>query len=624
MPVRAPCHDRFWVSFVVLGVGMRSFWGIVALSAFVAMTPGPAVSEITQPANETATARTQIADAILAEIRLLQGATKDETEAAWLSELAGIYATHDAQPFWTDERGINQRGEAVAKVCRGADDYGLDADAFELPGPSDSQAVAELKLSMAAVKYVWHARGGRVDPSQLSLWLDQTPRVVYASAIVRAIAGADDIETALLSEHPPHKDFEILRRALLQAQGKIEMPKPQPILPGAKIIKGDRHIDVALVRRRLGIPAAESKDETLADGEVIEAVRQFMRQAGYGKKRFAIDDEVRTALNAAAETKPGDNRALVEKLIINMERWRWVPRDFGAIHVWNNIPEFESRIVKDGEVVHRERIIVGKPSTQTPVFSDAMNKIVFQPTWALPPSIKLAQLGRHAGPGIASVLERRNMKIVDDSGRVIRATRINWSRINVDQVPIVQGPGPGNPLGRLKFVFPNSHAVYMHDTPDKYLFNSAERTFSHGCMRVRNPERYAEVILGLTHGWTGEDVAEQLSIKDTHDVMLPEHVQVHVTYFTAVVDGDNRVRLLKDIYGHDKRISDAFAGVPYAKIAARDPALAQIRENRELARRSGARKQKPGASGLAQNRTPARAAQAKPKKSFSFFFGSGG
>jgi murein L,D-transpeptidase YcbB/YkuD len=217
------------------------------------------------------------------------------------------------------------------------------------------------------------------------------------------------------------------------------------------------------------------------------------------------------------------------------------------------------------------------------------------------------------------------MKIIDSSGRVIRPSRINWAKVDIRRIPIVQGPGPGNPLGRMKFIFPNAHDVYMHDTPDKHLFNASVRTFSHGCMRLRNPQRYAEIILAERRGFTPDDVAQQLSVKDTVKVDLLDHVPVHVTYFTVVPDGHGGLRFLDDIYDHDRRIADAFAGVPYAKIAARDPALAQLRENQELARRKGIRSSKrsrevvQAAARRTNTASVRRSTPAKPKP-YSLFF----
>ena len=598
---------------------MRLVRWVAAILVFGLASAAPVLAE-TDPADSwTQSARNPDIQGILAELAAYGEATDDDVEAAWVSELAGYYAAPGTAPLWVSKGRITARGEAIMRELSSADQYGLDASQFDLPAAGDSDAKAEAKLSLAIIKYVWHARGGRVDPSQLSLWLDQTPRVVYASSAIRQFIDAPDVAAALRAQHPQHQQFEALRQALLRARGQIEEPKPAPlVLTGSKITEGQRHIDVALVRRRLGL-STDKDNETLADEDLIEGVRQFMRQAGFGKKKRFIDDDVRAALNNAdANAKPRDNKAVIEKIIINMERWRWVPEDFGALHVWNNLPEFESRIVKNGEIIHRERIIIGQPHTQTPVFSDAMSRVDFQPTWGLPPSIKLRQFGNRGD--ISASHERRNMKIVDDDGTVIRPSRINWGKVDIRHIPIVQGPGPGNPLGRLKFVFPNAHDVYMHDTPDKGLFNSSVRTFSHGCMRLRNPQQYAEIILRERRGWTPADVAKHLTYKDTIKIDLAQHIPVHVTYFTLVADESGTLRSLNDIYGHDKRIAEAMNGVPVAKIAARDPALAQLRENQELARRSGARDSRRSRQLRVASYSKPRSGQRSGSKPKPFFF----
>ncbi len=159
---------------------------------------------------------------------------------------------------------------------------------------------------------------------------------------------------------------------------------------------------------------------------------------------------------------------------------------------------------------------------------------------------------------------------------------MKWSNVDIRNVPIIQGPGPGNPLGRLKFMFPNHHDVYMHDTPDKHLFESSERIFSHGCIRVRNPERLAEVLLGETKGWSAADVGRQLNVKTTARFDLEQPIPVHNTYFTIWVDPDGTVAQFADVYGHDKRYSEALAGKSIEMIAARDPALALKKKNDEL------------------------------------------
>ncbi len=280
-----------------------------------------------------------------------------------------------------------------------------------------------------------------------------------------------------------------------------------------------------------------------------------------------------------------------------------MPDDMGELHVWNNLPEFLTRVVKNDAVIHEERIIVGKENTQTPVFSDEINHVIFQPEWGVPESIKIRTILPHLRGGDYGVLARRGMAI-KDGNRVISPSRYRWAKTDIRHVPIIQGPGPGNPLGQLKFMFPNGHDVYMHDTPDKHLFNSSERTFSHGCVRVRNPARFAEVILGEIEGWTADDVARQLKVKTTTKIDLSEHIPVHITYFTLWADGSGTLRQFKDMYGHDKRYSEALAGKSVKLIAARDPALALKKQNDEMRKNVAAiaprvqRPKRPAVAGL--------------------------
>jgi len=242
----------------------------------------------------------------------------------------------------------------------------------------------------------------------------------------------------------------------------------------------------------------------------------------------------------------------------------------------------QAQLLADGEVLHQERIIIGKPTTQTPVFSDTMDHIIFQPEWGVPESIKIRSLLPNLRGGDYGVLARRGMSIRGVGNRVISPSRFKWSKVDIRDIAIVQGPGPSNPLGKMKFMFPNHHSVYMHDTPDKHLFDSSERTFSHGCIRVRNPDKLAEVLLGEVEGWSGSDVARQLKIKTTSRIDLTQHIPVYNTYLTTWVNPDGTVAQFKDVYGHDKRYSEALAGKSIELIAARDPALELKLQNEEL------------------------------------------
>ncbi len=522
---------------------------------------------------------------ILAELRKRSDVPTDEMEKSWLSELAGYYGSPDAKPLWVYGNGYLPRGWEAVTALQHADEYGLDPADFPVPEivtntPSLAEVTAaEVQVSLAVVRYAYYARGGRIDPTQLSLWLDRpkTP-MLYAGDVIRPLAEAANINAVLRSYHPQHPQFELLRRAYLAERGDAE-PVMTPIPSGPVLKRGDRGADVPLIRKRLDVVA--DGDETLVDRELLRAVRSFMSEQGHGRKRV-IDNEVRAALSKPVVSGGAKRKALLDRYVANMERWRWAAADFGRLHIWNNLPEFETRVVRDGNVIHQERIVIGTPSTQTPVFSDQMSHVIFHPEWGVPESIKIRDLLPRLRGGDYSVLQRRNMRIVGNSGREINPAKFNWAKVDPRSVPILQRSGSSNPLGELKFIFPNGHDVYMHDTPSKSLFNSKERTFSHGCIRVRNPVRFAEVVLGEVDGWTPADVKRQLAIDDTRQVDLNTQIPVHNTYFTIVVAEDGSVNALKDVYGHDKRVTDALAGKSLQQIAAADPALALKRENERL------------------------------------------
>ncbi len=555
----------------------------VAISS-ATMISGAAFAETA----ERAAVRNPVITSVIAAVEARLAVEKNDGARNWLSEMEGFYRAPGAKPLWVNEAGLTQAGaDAIGELLL-ADTYGLDRKQFDLPDTtiaSDpaSLAAAEVRISFAATKYAWHARGGRVDPSDLSLWLDQSPRTLYASDVLANMSKSYDAAAALRAYQPQHPEFEFLRRAYLTERGDISPVAVEQIpTNGPKLAIGDRHPDISIARRRLNIAAADPANDDLFDSPMFRAMQTYMYEAGFGRKR-AFDDQVRTALNKTEPNQPGVNRAKLNKMLVNLERWRWMPEKLGTTHIWNNLPEFLSRVIVDDQVIHEERIIVGTPATQTPVFSDVMSHVIFQPEWGVPESIKIRQLLPRLKAGDYSVLDRRDMKVLDDRGRKIEASRIRWAKADIGTVSIVQGSGPGNPLGRLKFIFPNGHDVYMHDTPDKGLFADTERTFSHGCMRLRNPDRYAEVVLGLDRGWTGADVKRQLGVKATTQIDLKRPIPIHITYFTMTADEKGNVASFKDMYGHDKRILDALTGArSVAQIAAADPAMVQKRENKIL------------------------------------------
>lgn len=542
--------------------------------------------------------------ALLATLEGSQPSARQSQDREWHDAITAFYAGRNGRPVWTTDSGLNTAALALAAEIGRADDWGLDPKAFDLAGlPSGSAtpealAAAELKLTRALVTYAWHARGGRLDPSQLSKWLDQSPRSLDVKALLERFAASGDPSVALQKLHPQHRQFELLRQAYLKARGtKIEAqedPRDVSIPSGPVVRLGDRHPHVELVRRRLEVPARSADEADLYDEDVATAVRNFLgasyRDSRTGKTvqrpaHPALTNAARTSLSRKSTQQAESRQPSLKQYLVNLERWRWMPEQLGTTYVWNNLPEYVTRVVRNDAVIHQERIIIGKPTNQTPVFSDEMQFVVFHPDWGVPGTIKVQDLLPSLQSGDDSILERRNMRIVQGN-RTVRAYEIDWERTDIRRVSIVQDPGPSNPLGQLKFMFPNKHDVYMHDTPTKNLFETPVRAYSFGCIRVRNPVRLAELVFGQDRNWTMTDVTELLKPRAAQNnrVDLNRRIPVHNTYFTLTADEHGKVTRFADVYGHDKRIQAVLLDGERVDVVARtDPALALERKVKELA-----------------------------------------
>ena len=297
-----------------------------------------------------------------------------------------------------------------------------------------------------------------------------------------------------------------------------------------------------LLRQRLRLG---TDSDTRYAGAVVEAVKTFQRANGLTpngrmtpKTRAALDDP-RNPVNDS-EKRP-DLEALSGNLIANMERWRWLPAELGAKHIFVNIPEFRLEMLADGEKVFETRVIVGKPETQTPVFSDTMEFLVVNPSWTVPPSImKKEFLPRLAAdPEYAA---RRGYQVIRRG----------------NSISVRQPPGERNALGHIKFMFPNDHAVYLHDTPTRHLFANGTRAFSHGCVRVEGPFRLAEQILMKSQGFSEKSLRAMVGGGE-RTIKLTEQFPVHLAYFTLFVDKSGELQSRNDLYGHDARIRRALS-----------------------------------------------------------------
>lgn len=489
-----------------------------------------------------------------------------------------FYTDRTGSALWVDKAGFTSRGKALAAEIEKADDWGLKASDFSLPtlagdAPAiDALVEAEARLSLEALKYARYARGGRINPSSLSRILDQTPPVKDPREVLGALASADAPDAILQGLHPKHEQFERLRLAMLKMRGPAEPEKPiDPALkikiPSGKTFKvGSDHTDVALLRQRLKVETSQGGKETTFDVALETAIKAFQSDTGL-KATGELNNATRAALNAEGEPKKRNDRDDIERIVLNMERWRWMPEDLGHIYVWNNIPEFYTRVVKKGEVVFKEKIIVGMPEWATPVFSAEMQFVTFNPSWGMPDGIKARELAprlRQSGGGFfffgnagGDVIRAYGLNVYR-GGQQINPDSVDWSKADLRAYSFIQPAGGKNPLGVVKFRFPNKYDVYMHDTTQRELFSQSRRAMSHGCIRVQNPKEFAAIMIAEGNGYSAERTASAIS--SGGEVSLTKRVPVHMTYFTVVVEENGEVNSFADLYGHDAKLSQALLG----------------------------------------------------------------
>jgi murein L,D-transpeptidase YcbB/YkuD len=517
--------------------------------------------------------RMAVQDRLSAKFKAKSEAKKTEQGA-----LVEFYSTPDARLLWVDENGFTDRGKAVMEEIAKADDYGLRASDYRLPnaeslsagGAARTKALAnaEIKISFAVLRYARDARGGRIRPQSLSPNLDPTLALPDPFEVIATIGFRSEPAVYLRSFQPDQPQFEALRKKLIELRGgsspsRSDEPQVVKIPQGPTLRKGMEHEQVALLRKRLEIASDGGSNELVFDETVERAVKEFQASRGT-RVDGLVGPGTRRLLNG--QRRHASSPASTRSILVNMERWRWLPHDLGPLYVRVNIPEFKLRIGKDGEIIHTARAVVGKPDKQTPVFSDEMETVVFGPFWNVPNSIKVEELRPYVranggwlfsgGGWNTSVFQRHNLRI-KYGGREVDPGSLDWNRIDIRTLHIYQPPGPTNVLGKVKFLFPNKHDVYMHDTPQKHLFAKQVRAESHGCMRIQNPDQLAAILLKHDQGWSRGRVNSALENSHDQNVALRQKIPVYVTYFTAWVNENGSVSTFRDLYGHDARMASA-------------------------------------------------------------------
>ncbi len=431
------------------------------------------------------------------------------------------------------------------------------------------------------------AKGGAKDDREaLAAFLaDQGDRPLWTTADgpnVRAKAAIAELALAAsygLSGKDGYKVTTPTSYGTVEAQAEHEIFVSIALMTYARHARGGR-VDPASIARNIDMRPrpfdAKSVIASLAAADDPAATLRLFHPQHEGFQR--LQQALATARQAAAAPET------IQRLEVNLERWRWMPDDLGAFHIRNNIPEQITRAYKNGTVVLTEKIVVGKPSSPTPLMSADMQFVIFHPSWGVPSGIKANEVGPmlaraskrgqsffdfDGGDGNASRALARHQLRVSLNGRDINPDSVDWTKVDVRQFHFTQPPSSQNVLGVVKFRFPNKHDVYMHDTTEKSLFGHATRAYSHGCMRVQNPIHLAEVILAHDKGWSAEKVRGLVPGGRTSDITLSKPVPVHLTYFTASVDDAGTLNLHGDLYGMDSRVASALAGKSVVLVSAK-------------------------------------------------------
>ena len=507
------------------------------------------------PAAEPAKAATTTAlDGVADKVRELISGRQFERLVSRKADRAGIeayYSSHNYAPLWVSNNAANERAKSAIAYLAQADAVGLDPSDYPAPdfksaSNADALAEAELKLTASALTFARQAQIGRIHFTRVGSDIQYDLNAPDPADVLAKLADSSDAAKVLDGFNPPQQEFKALKAKLAElrtgkvADSKLEDKPEQPRVhvPEGKILRpGMKDARVIALRKRLDI--AGDKDNQLYDDTVRDAVKTFQTESDIGVDGNLGPNTVR-ALNGEQKEAHRSSANPVDTIIVNMERWRWLPRDLGNPHVVVNVPDYTLSLYNDDKVYWKTKIVVGKPDKATPMVSAEMKFITVNPTWNVPPSI----IEKEYLPALQEdpqALDRIGLKLTQDADGTVH---------------ISQPPGAGNALGRIRFNFPNKFLVYQHDTPDKYLFARDKRAYSHGCMRVQNPLTYGEKLLSLVlpkEHYT-EARLEGMFGGSEININFPKFIPVHLTYQTAFVDDAGKLQLRDDVYGRDARM----------------------------------------------------------------------
>ncbi|MCE3248829.1 MAG: putative peptidoglycan binding domain protein [Geminicoccaceae bacterium] len=490
-----------------------------------------------------------------------------------LALLSRFYQEREMAPLWVTSGGVSARGAALAAALQRVDGDGLDPEQYgagkvaRLLAPREPERLAELelRLSLALLDVSADLAAGRLEPSAVDPELFLHPEEVERARVIRDAAAAADISAFVAGFRPAQDEYRRLRAALADLRATAAAGGWPTVPEGPTLDPGMRDPRVGRLRARLHASgdlaagpdaAAPGRDPDLYDAALRPGVERFQRRHGL-EPDGRVGARTLAALNVPAASR-------IRQVLLNLERRRWMPDRLGERYVFVNLADFHAKVVEGARTVFDTRVVVGARYHRTPVFSAKMTYVVINPYWHVPPGIARNELlpKIREDPRYLAANDFELLSDWSESATLLDPLAIDWSAVSAQAFPykLREKPGPGNALGRIKFMFPNRFNVYMHDTPARALFEKTVRSFSHGCIRVERPEEFGAVVLGRQPGWSLDRIQAAIARGERRIVTLGAPLPVHITYLTAWVNKDGSVHFRDDVYGRDALLADALLG----------------------------------------------------------------
>jgi murein L,D-transpeptidase YcbB/YkuD len=516
------------------------------------------------PAASSATG-TPVSNFIQARVSAIQNGHSIHIKGTTLASaivLPALYARRDYAPVWSNPVSVRQLIDAIEAI----DAEGLDPTDYNLAtlrllleqnmetGPANPERSADLDLLLtdSLIRLGYHLSFGKVDPEALDSNWNMTRYIEDLDALLALgdSIGNGRVNELLQSLKPQSIKYKRLKSALASYRLYQQLGGWEPVTQGPALKPGMVDARVPQLRARLvatGDLTTQDLYFTTYDDALAAGVMRFQRRHGLADDGVVGPMTLRE-LNVPVEARIGQIRA-------NLERTRWVMHDLPDTFIMVDIAGFNVRLFRDREVIWETRAVVGQPYRMSPIFRSTLTYLELNPTWTIPPIVLeedvLPELRKDPG-----YLEQKDMQVIDYQGDPVDTDSIEWARYTAKNFPwlIRQQPGPKNALGRIKFMFPNPHSVYLHDTPSKSLFNETERAFSSGCIRVEHPLELAVLLLKGNVDWDRGSLVHAVDSLDTHSISLVEPIAIILMYWTVAVEEDGTVLFNRDIYQRDPPI----------------------------------------------------------------------